>query len=364
MTLLRGLTEDAPAPEPVGEITPLEDLDLGAPSQSTLVRPMKQPERRPAPRAHAAEPAEETPWWRDRRVLGGIAGSVVLVALVLFLVLKGGLPGHGGGGGSTDAPPQTATQNDRALPTGLTVSRQATYDASTHTAQLTITYSTQNSALAGPFLEVIDGVGGGDCPTLAWQGRAQSKNLPTVTGIDTPCAWSVDPGRIPAQGEKSVVATVSLSLGSAASDDPAESPLQQWLDRSAAATAEAIGDPQITSTAYPAQRLQSVVVKVPPSTVIGRVIPVKLQPVWPSGTDTINALYSTPSFGSPSDLLTAVAGGAGGVRFSDGCNGALRISGGNVVTALNVQGSCRVVAQVGNLTNLKSDPFQILNHSS
>jgi len=366
VTVVRGLSPDTPVTEqPVGEVTPLEDLDLGTPGQSTVVRPMKQPQRPVRPRAHAPEASRATPWWRDRRVLGGIAATVVLVAVVLFLVLKGGLPGHGGGTASADGGTQTATQTDKALPTGLTISRQATYDPSTHTAELSITYGAQNAAIAGPFLEVIEGVDSGECPTLAWQGASQSKNVPSITGIDTPCAWSVDPGSIPAQGEKTVVATISLPLGqsASASDDPAESPLQKWLDRGAAATAKAVGDTQITSTSYPAQRLQGVYVKVPPSTVTGKVVPVTLLPVWPSGTDKINALYSSPSIGTPWELLSQVAGGPGGVRFSDGCGGSLRISG-HVVTALTVRSNCRVLAQVGNLTNLASDPFQITNRSS
>ncbi len=364
MTVVRGLSAETPVAEQVGDVTALEDLDLGTPGQATVVRPM-QPRKVAERRAHAAVPEAAAPWWKDTKVLGGIAATVVLVAVVLFLVLNG-LPGGGGkGGGSAGGQAQTATQSDHALPTGLTISRQANYDPDTHTAELSITYSAQNAAISGPFLEVIDGVDRGDCPTLAWQGASQSKNVPSITGIDTACAWSVDPGRIPAQGEKTVVATISLPLGaSAANQDPSQSPLQKWLDRSAAATAKSVGDTQITSTAYPAQRLQGVFVKVPPSSVTGKIVPVTLLPIWPSGTDKINALYSSPSIGTPSELLTQVAGGASGVRFSDGCDGSLRISNGHVVTALTVAGNCRVLAQVGNLTNLASDPFQITNRSS
>jgi serine/threonine protein kinase len=55
-------------------------------------------------------------------------------------------------------------------------------------------------------------------------------------------------------------------------------------------------------------------------------VPVQLLPVWPSGTDTINILYPSPSIGQPSNLLTQIASGESGVRFSDACGGSLRIT--------------------------------------
>ncbi|WP_219635624.1 hypothetical protein [Nocardioides ungokensis] len=68
----------------------------------------------------------------------------------------------------------------------------------------------------------------------------------------------------------------------------------------------------------------------------------------------------SPSVGDASSLLTAVAGGEKGVRFSDGC-GSLNVSqDGLLVTALTVTPECHVAAQIGNFTNLSSNSFAIV----
>jgi hypothetical protein len=83
-------------------------------------------------------------------------------------------------------------------------------------------------------------------------------------------------------------------------------------------------------------------------------------PVWAGGPDELNPLYSSPSTGSPSQMLVDVAGGEAGVRFADGCGGALAVSSdGLVVTALSIAPACVLRATVGNFTNLESSPFSI-----
>ncbi|HEX7739504.1 MAG TPA: serine/threonine-protein kinase [Marmoricola sp.] len=365
MTVVRGITPEAAEPEVAGDVASLDDLDLGTPGQATVVRPMRKPDRPTRRHAPEPEPVDAGPWWRQRRTLAIVLGALAVIAVVALVAVVG-LPHRGHGTTSASSQPQTATQRDAALPTGLTISRNASYDPQTHTVDLSITYATQNSPLTGPFLEVIKGTGT-DCPTLAWHGATQSQNLPSVTGIDTACSWSVNPGRIPKQSSKTVEVTVSLDFGdgSSASGDTEGSPVQRWLDRNAAATTKTVADPQITSTAYAAQRLQSVEVVTPASTVTGKVVPISLLPIWPKGVDKLDPLLRSPSIGRPSSLLTAVAGGERGVRFSDSCNGALAISsGGRVVTALTVNHNCKINAQVGNLTDLASSPFSIENRSS
>ena len=87
------------------------------------------------------------------------------------------------------------------------------------------------------------------CLTVQWQGVSAQTNVPSVTGIDTPCAWSVETQ--PIQARSSVTATASVLLPLAAGDPTAR--LQEWLRSAGEATDAATSDSQVTSTAYPAQ---------------------------------------------------------------------------------------------------------------
>ena len=90
-----------------------------------------------------------------------------------------------------------------------------------------------------------------------------------------------------------------------------------------------------------------------------------LLPVWPSGTDQLDPLFVSPPSGKPATTLVAIAGGTSGVRFGDGCSGALSISNdGLVVTAQSPADSCEVNADVGNFTDLKSNSFSITTRGS
>ncbi len=359
VTMVRGLTppeEDAPdaAAESDEEPLGLADLDLGAPSQVTMVRPLVRP--KPATTSQrAAAPTEEEDlpvvWWRDRRVLAGVAGTLILVAGVAFIVTRG----SGETSGSTAATAVRASQQDEPLPTGLTISRTATYDPQDQKVELTITYAAQNAPLRGPFLQMVPGLKSG-CPTLSWRGSDQAANLPSVSGIDTDCSWSVDVGQIDRQGKATATAEVTLPLGSAAP----QTQLQDWLDATATRTLEAVSDPELSSTSYPVQRLQTVEVVAPSRTVSGKSLPISLLPVWPNGADRLNPLYRSPSVGAPSSLLKAVAGGEPGVRFSDTCSGAVAVSSdGLVVTTLTPSDDCQVGARVGNFTDLRSNSVSI-----
>ncbi|MHA7210201.1 hypothetical protein [Arthrobacter sp. MDT1-65] len=59
-------------------------------------------------------------------------------------------------------------------------------------------------------------------------------------------------------------------------------------------------------------------------------------------------------------MFAAVAGGEDGVRFPDGCGGALAVdSSGLTVTALQIRPQCTVRATVGNIPELQSPSFGI-----
>lgn len=360
-TVVRGLAPE-PAPtevEDADDATAASTPDLGTPDHVTMLRPMAVPApvREESRRAPEREQRRGTPRWRDPRALGVVAAALVLLGgAVAYAATNGSTPGREPS--APAAPPAPAPQQDAPLPTGLTISRQAVYDPQARSVELTLTYAAQSAELHGPFLEVVPGTDGGDCPTVAWAGRPQDQNLPS-TGLNVDCGWSVDPGPVPAQGSVSVSATVPLAFEG--SDVAGQ--LQEWLDGAAGETLAAVTDTAVTSTAYPAQRLQGVEVRAPAQTVPGRTLPLSVLPVWPSGRDLLHPLYKSPSVGEPSSLLVSVAGGEQGVRFSDGCGGALAVSrDGLVVTTKGFATACAVDATVGAI-RVQSTPVDIVTRS-
>lgn len=356
-TALRGVAPD-PVPDGTAEG---EDSgtaaapDLGAAAHATRLRPLP---RRPIPELTSTEEevgdsAVARPWWRSRRVIIAIAGAMLILAggVVIAVQMTSG---------NKDAPEATTTtfeasQTDASTPTGLTISRTAEYDPSTSTIQLSIRYATQNSVLQSPFLEVLPGMPGATtCPKVTWPNSEQKLNLSTVTGMAVPCGWSIEQAEIPPQSTQEVRAEIYQPIAT-------QDELQTWLDTAATATDTAVSDPEVTSTAYPAQRLQNIDVQTSPRIVSEKTVKVTLVPVWPSGADEVNPLYRSPSVGEPSSMLVAVAGGLDGIRFTDGCSGALSVStDGLTVTALSQTPECTVGASVGNFTDLSSAPFAIV----
>ncbi|MBT1668884.1 serine/threonine protein kinase [Curtobacterium flaccumfaciens pv. flaccumfaciens] len=333
--------------------------ELGPAGSQTVIRPMA---RQPLPAAPAAEPEPtrrfaRPEWLTDRALLFGGIGVVLVAALVVGGVVW--LPGalrKTPGAGTATAQAANAYQQDRPLPTGLATTRRATIDPAKGTVDLRVTYAAQAATLSGPFLEVLPGArSGASCPAVTWSGEGitAKRNQPSLTGVDTACAWSLSGVEVPAGGDVTVEASVPLAVEDGAA-------LQTWLDGVGEATIAAVTDDAVRGTAYPVQRLQGVEVRTPDRTVSQTALPVTLVPVWPNGADELNPLYRSPSSGRPSQMLVDVAGGESGVRFADGCSGALAVSSdGLVVTALSVAPSCTVRATVGNFTNLESSPFGI-----
>ncbi|WP_235515423.1 serine/threonine-protein kinase [Curtobacterium sp. Leaf183] len=356
--------------------------ELGPAGSRTVVRPMARQPMQPMPDDSIAASSRtgrfQRPDWLTNRALGsGALGVVLVAALVVGAVVW--LPGAGGStpGRQASAQAANAYQQDRPLPTGLTTTRKATLDPESGAIELTVTYTAQGATLSGPLVEVLPsarsdarsggGYGSGSgsasggasesaCPTVRWREGdvTAARNQPFVTGVDTACAWSLTGARIAPGADVAVQATVRVpSVTDGAS-------LQTWLDAVGTATTGVLTDQAVSGTAYPVQRLQDVVVQTPDRTVSQTTLPVTLVPVWPSGTDELNPLYRSPASGSPSQMLQDVAGGESGVRFADGCSGALAVSSdGLVVTALSVAPSCTVRASVGAFSDLESAPFGI-----
>ena len=353
-----GQQAGAPAEQVGSAVEKASVPDLGDGSGGTVLRATPAvPSSRPAEPVDA--PTGNQPKRRRRRVILIAAAGVLLVALgTVWFVLH---PRQ-----RAAAPPVTPTtapvqQQSQTRPTGLGISRTATWDPQQQTVQLTITYSAERAPLRGPYLEVLPSVGGtGPCPTVVWEGGVARPNLSSVTGIDTACAWAVDPAPVPARGSTTVTAEITLpTLGG----DPAA--LSEWLRLAADATEAATNDSQTTSTAYPAQRLAGIEVVAPSRTVSGKTLRISLLPVWPNGTDQLDPLFVSPSSGAPSTTLRAIAGGTQGVRLADGCSGALSTtSDGLVVIAQSVADDCRVNASVGNFIDLTSNTFAITTRGS
>ncbi len=332
--------------------------DLGEGSGGTVLRAMPA-----VPTPRPVEPADESssdqPKRRRRRMIIIGAASVLVVALgIVWFVLHPRQQAAPPPVSPTAAPVQ---QQSPTRPTGLGISRTATWDPQQQTVQLAITYSAERAPLRGPYLEVLPNVGGtGPCPEVVWEGAAARRNLSPVTGIDAACAWSVEPAPVSARGP--ATATADIALSGLGSDSAA---LSEWLRLASDATEAAVSDSQTTSTAYPAQRLTGIEVVAPSRTVSGKTLRLALLPIWPNGTDQLDPLLVSPPSGAPSTPLTAIAGGTSGVRFADGCSGALTVSDdGLVVVAQSVAEDCRVNATVGNFTDLASNAFAITTRGS
>jgi serine/threonine-protein kinase len=332
--------------------------ELGEAGSATIARPI--PRREVQPRAAAPLEAEPvTAFWRTRKalLLAGAAALLLATMVVGFIVLApaGQETGPAAGGGK-----QLSRQmQDPALPTGLTISRDASYEPSSGQVRLTVTYAAQKAPLSGEFLEVIPGLAGGQtCPAVTWDGASAGRNQASITGLDVGCGWKVSGLEVPAGGSVQATATAAVS--------PADQEaLDAWLRSVSEATTAATQDPAVKGTSYPVQRLRGVEVRTPARVVTPSPLKITLVPVWASGADELNPLYASPASGKPSQMLAAVSGGEQGVRFSDGCGGALAVdSAGLTVTALQITPQCTVRASVGNFTELQSASFGITSREN
>ena len=353
-TMLRAAGPKRASDGPASEQTlPAPLPDLGPTDGQTIVRPLArvQPEPEPEATPQAEAPASRLPWLTRRVVVWLCIGVVLLTGIGV-----GGwwLIRHGAATTTSTTAALDARQQDPVLPTGLSVTREASYDPGTKTTLVTFTYQAQKSPLTGSFLEVIPSLPGTQiCPPVTWKQAEATKHQASTTGLEASCGWKLTGVNIPANGEVTFTASFPGEFHESSEFD-------QWLDEAASATSGTLLDPRASSTAYPVQRLQDIYVKTPARTVSQTTLPVTLVPVWPGGADEMNPLYQSPSVGAPSQMLVDVAGGETGVRFSDSCAGAVAVSSdGLVVTALSVTPECRLHATVGNFTSLESSPFSI-----
>ncbi|MEC5193285.1 MULTISPECIES: serine/threonine-protein kinase [unclassified Arthrobacter] len=359
-TVVRGAFTDEElaalaAPPPAGDDGGAPEL--GEAGSATIARPIPRRVGRPLAEVRPEE-TSAVPFWRTRKalLLAGTAALLLVAMVVGFAVLA---PGNQQNAPAAAGERLSAQLQDTALPTGLTISRAASYEPSSGQVRLTIAYAAQKAPLSGDFLEVIPGLAGGDaCPAASWDGSSVSRNQPSITGLDVECGWKVSGLEIPAGGSAQVTATVPVS--------PADQKaLDAWLRAGSETTTTATQDPAVKSTEYPVQRLKGVEVRTPTRVVTPSPLKITLVPVWAGGADELNPMYVSPTSGKPSQMLVAVSGGEKGVRFSDGCGGALAVdSAGLTVTALQITPQCTVRASVGNFTELQSQSFGITSREN
>ncbi|MEQ4521085.1 serine/threonine-protein kinase [Pseudarthrobacter sp. B907] len=332
--------------------------ELGEADNATIVRSIPRRELQQTPDVRSKDSTESVPFWRTRKALL-LAGSAALLLVAMvggFAVLAPSDQPQA----TTGAGGQLSTQlQGTTLPTGLTISRAAAYTPSSGQVRLTIAYSAQKAPLSGEFLEVIPGLTDGEaCPAVTWSGAPASRNQASLTGLDVGCGWRLSGLKVPAGGRVEVTATVSVTPGDQKS-------LDAWLRAGSEATTAATQDSEVKGTAYPVQRLKGVEVRTPARIVTSSPLRITLVPVWASGADELNPLYVSPASGKPSQMLDAVTDGEKGLRFSDGCGGALAVeSSGLTVTALQITPQCTVRASVGNFTELQSPSFGITSREN
>jgi len=327
--------------------------ELGEAGQRTILRPVHRSLPLPMPPTAAADIERRRPPRVTKKSIMLVASGLILIgALGVGLNLIFG--GKQAEADEISREAVQAVQQDQPLPTGLTVSRVAGFDPAAREVTVEITYAAQRAQLSGSILEVIPPIEpGGSCPNVSWQGTDGKTHQASSTGLEASCGWELTQVEVPANGQVTASATFSAAVTDAAQ-------LDTWLKTAASETTAALSDPAAISTAYPVQRLQDITVTIPARAVSQTPLEVTLSPVWPSGPDALNPLYRSPSSGSPSRMLTDIAGGIEGVDFADGCSGAVAVAADGVtVTALSVFSDCRLKASVGNFTDLQSNPFNI-----
>ncbi len=299
------------------------------------------------PGAVAEEPRKRKRWvpW----VVGGV---------VVALLGGGGMAvAQALGGSAADEPgdstppagqtaPLTADADTQSWETGLDVDRLVEYDPATDRAVLTLTYTTDEAPLTGPFYEVVPAVDDEtDCPSVVWQGRDQIPNIERLTRIDNPCGFAVDVDTVPADSSVEVSATVDIDLG----EDPEA--LRAWVQRMTDATRADLESESVISGVYPVQRLAAVDVDVQPGlTTRDENVRVTLVPVWLDGSRDLTQLLYNSQANESTILLEQVAGGLPGLRLRENCGGALSVYQDRQVGVVRqTSGDCSIEAEVGAL---------------
>jgi hypothetical protein len=325
----------------------------------TQVRAQPRPE---GPRLDdAVAPAAVVPPARERRRWPLVAAGVVAVAAVV-----GGVALLGGGrddGDGTDRPAQpvaseviSVTLPPAVSASGLTTTREASFDPASGEVMTTVTWTAGATALSGPFYEVVPPTAAGqDCPAAVWDTTAlrdATEGLP----LDA-CGWRVAVAGV-ASGS-SASASYALPGGVDRGKEVGQQ-LRERLVAAEQATAAALSGLAVSS-AYPAQRLTGLVVQVGGTISVGSPIELAVLPTWlgVDEPDAVNALLAGRTTAT-TNLLRQLGGALS--LSSDDCSGALAFSG-NRPYANTVARDCTITARLGALAGT-SRSFDITQRST
>ncbi|HEV2890478.1 MAG TPA: serine/threonine-protein kinase [Frankiaceae bacterium] len=339
---------------PVGgdvvRLSPADDQGEQAASPGTKIvdRPVVQPATI-TPTVLSREPAAK----RDKvLVVAGVLAAVVIAGVAVALVA-----GRGSGGGERAKPreqvgPVKATMPGRPLPTGLTVSRVAVYDADEGRLTTTVTWEAGETPLAGPFFEAVPDPG---C-TVTWEPGPGKPTLDATPGVTSPCSYQISVGALRAGGQATATYAVSFDPGDAEPLVAAETFLTAAAEQTAAAL-----DGLERSAVFPAQRLVDVYVDVPSIVHAGDRMPIRVLPIW-AGTrdpDSLNVLFDTTTAGDPPQVLARLGGIANVKLAPGGCHDAIGVLKNRYPWASEQADDCAITATVGNI-EADSGSFSIL----
>ena len=290
-------------------------------------------------------------------MLGVVAGAALLVVgAVLFATRDGG--GKPPDGPSRPPRPPPVSQQDQPLPTGLTISRKATYEPrDRHGRARPSPTPPRTPRSAGPFLEMIPDAGGG-CAQVAVAGRGPGaepaddhrgqRRLRLERRPRVRCRRRATPRSRPGSRSPSTAGTSTSAL-------------QEWLDDAAAKTGAAVSDPELSGTAYPVQRMQGIEVAAPQRTVSQKTLRLSALPGLAQRHGHPQPAVPQPGHRRPVEPADRGRRGRGRRPLQRRLLRRARVSPtGWSCTALTVAPECHVAAQVGNFPALSSNTFAIV----
>src|SRR5699024_9140818 len=180
--------------------------------QHTVLRPMPA-HRVPEPSEDEDTEAsdEQLTWFTKKNILLGIAGILLLAAVVFGAIWL--FTGDASEADDASDNVVEASQQDQPLPTGLSVERRASFDPETERITLEITYATQHAPLSGQFFESIPATDpeSSACPPVTWEDATGRQHPSSSTGLSADCGWQLEGIEIPANDQTTVTASFPAS---------------------------------------------------------------------------------------------------------------------------------------------------------
>ena len=347
---------DAPDDEEQGP-PPEDPAPLPPPEGATVLKPIIVDDGAPDP-----DEGPRERWWRRRAARVGALACVAALACAA----SGYAVWHYGRSwfSPRDEAPVEATVEDKPLPSGLRVTRTASWKRSEASVSYTITYATVKGTLSGAVMENLSEADD-RCLSPQWGPGAQAApHSPALTSLKAACAWTITLPPLTAEGPVSVTATIPTAGTAFEEKDPDAESLKRWIDDQRARADAALSDPSASSSAYPLQRLEGLSLRVPGRTPQGGPVPLTITGKWRGGSLPDFVVYTSPSTGPATSVLGDITGGdPGSLRLSERCAGAVVVSADGHDLSAVFPASCSVGGQVGNYA-LEETPLTVTSSGS